>query len=59
MRFIKGIKIGVVGRNLLTFTEYTGYDPEVQTRSSSQFYAYDFMGYPNFRSYSGSLEIKF
>jgi len=59
--FIKGVKIGFIGRNLLTFTDYSGYDPEVQTRtaSGSQYFAYDFMGYPNFRSYSGSLEIKF
>ena len=59
--FIKGIKIGFIGRNLLTITDYSGYDPEVQTQTAtgSQFFAYDFMGYPNFRSYSGSLEIKF
>lgn len=58
---IKGIKIGVIGRNLLTFTNYSGYDPEVQTNtfSGSQNFSYDFMGYPNFRSYSGSLEVKF
>jgi TonB-linked SusC/RagA family outer membrane protein len=59
--FIKGIKIGLIGRNLLTISDYSGYDPEVQTRTEtgSQYFAYDFMGYPNFRSYSGSLEIKF
>jgi TonB-linked SusC/RagA family outer membrane protein len=49
------------GRNLLTFTNYSGYDPEVQTNtlSGAQSFAYDFMGYPNYRSFSGSLEIKF
>ena len=59
--FVKGIKVGIIGRNLLTFTNYSGYDPEVQTNDSSgaQNYAYDFMGYPNYRSYSASLEIQF
>jgi len=29
--FVKGINAKVVGRNLLTFTNYSGYDPEVGT----------------------------
>ena len=29
--FVKGINAKVVGRNLLTFTKYSGYDPEVGT----------------------------
>lgn len=59
--FIKEIKVGFIGRNLLTFTKYTGYDPEVQTWTDDgvQYFPYDFMGYPNYRSYSGSIEIKF
>lgn len=57
--FIKGAKISVIGRNLLTFTNYSGFDPEVGTTDGTQIYAYDFMGYPNFRSFSASLEIKF
>jgi hypothetical protein len=58
---VKGVKVGFIGRNLLTFTNYSGYDPEVQTNtlSGAQSFAYDFMGYPNYRSFSGSLEIKF
>jgi hypothetical protein len=59
--YLKGIKIGVIGRNLLTFTKYSGYDPEVQTWNSGgvQYYPYDFAGYPNYRSFSGSLELRF
>ncbi len=59
--FLKGAKFSVIGRNLLTFTNYTGFDPEVGTTdsNSTQIYAYDFMGYPNFRSFSASLELKF
>jgi outer membrane receptor protein involved in Fe transport len=59
--YFEAIKLGFIGRNLLTFTEYTGYDPEVATygSGSSQIYAFDFGGYPNFRTYSFSLEFKF
>ncbi|MDZ4204035.1 MAG: SusC/RagA family TonB-linked outer membrane protein [Bacteroidales bacterium] len=55
----KGIRVGLVGRNLLTFTKYSGYDPEVQTTDDTQYFFYDFMGYPNYRTFSGSLEFKF
>ena len=57
--FVKGLKLSLIGRNLLTFTNYTGFDPEVGTTNGTQIWAYDFMGYPNFRSYSASLELKF
>lgn len=57
--FVKEFKLSLIGRNLLTFTNYTGFDPEVGTTNGTQIYAYDFMGYPNFRSMSASLELKF
>jgi TonB-linked SusC/RagA family outer membrane protein len=57
--FIKGIKLALIGKNLYTLTRYSGYDPEVATTNGTQYFAYDFMGYPNFRSYSASLELKF
>lgn len=56
---LKGIKIALIGKNLYTLTNYTGYDPEVGTTNGTQYFAYDFMGYPNYRSYSASLELKF
>lgn len=57
--FIKEARLSVIGRNLLTFTNYSGFDPEVGTTDGTQIYAYDFMGYPNFRAFSASLELKF
>jgi TonB-linked SusC/RagA family outer membrane protein len=57
--YIKGIKLAVLGKNLFTITKYTGYDPEVATTNGVQYFSYDFMGYPNYRSYSVSLELKF
>jgi hypothetical protein len=57
--YIKNIKLALIGKNLFTVTNYSGYDPEVMTTDGTQYFAYDFMGYPNYRSYSVSLELKF
>ncbi|MEA3458692.1 MAG: TonB-dependent receptor, partial [Candidatus Thermoplasmatota archaeon] len=60
----ESIKLGFIGRNLLTFTGYSGYDPEVGQINNSifgnaQFFSFDAYGYPNYRTYSGSLTIVF
>lgn len=54
--FIKGVDFKVVGRNLLTFTKYTGYDPEV----GSLRMPYDgiYMN-PNYRDIALSLGLRF
>jgi hypothetical protein len=57
--YLKGVKLSLIGKNLYTLSNYTGYDPEVGTTNGTQYFAYDFMGYPNFRAYSASLELKF
>jgi len=57
--YIKGIRIALIGKNLYTLTNYSGYDPEVATTDGTQYFSYDFMGYPNYRSYSASIEFKF
>ena len=49
---IKGAKVFVVGRNLLTFTDYRGYDPEVNSNVSLG-------NYPNTRQYSVGAQITF
>ena len=56
--YIKGIRIAFIGKNLYTLTNYTGYDPEVATTDGTQYFSYDFMGYPNYRSYSASIEFR-
>jgi TonB-linked SusC/RagA family outer membrane protein len=53
--YVKSVKLGFIGKNLLTITDYSGYDPEV----TSNGYAFDNTGYPNFRTYSFSLSIDF
>jgi TonB-linked SusC/RagA family outer membrane protein len=60
--WINRITVGVIGRNLLTWTNYSGYDPEVGNTSGqgdATIYRFDGFFYPNFRSYSGTLEIEF
>lgn len=52
----KGVNVKFVGRNLLTFSNYKGYDPEV----GSVRQPYDGIGkYPNFRNYAVSLTLDF
>jgi len=50
--FIKGAKIYLVGRNLLTITDYKGYDPEVNNTMT-------FGDYPNTRQYSIGAQLTF
>ncbi len=57
---IDRIRVGVVGRNLLTFTGYSGYDPEVSGVSGdASNYRIDTFNYPNFRTFTGVIEIAF
>jgi len=59
---LKGLKLSLVGRNLFTFTPYTGYDPEVawfDTEFDANSNNTDAFTYPNFRTVSAALEIKF
>ncbi|MEX0719663.1 MAG: SusC/RagA family TonB-linked outer membrane protein [Balneolaceae bacterium] len=57
---IDRLRIGVVGRNLLTFTNYSGYDPEVAGRTGdASNYRIDAYMYPSFRTITGVIEIAF
>jgi TonB-linked SusC/RagA family outer membrane protein len=57
--FIKGLKIGAIGHNMLTFTKYTGWDPEVSAGGDLTNYAMDIFNYPNFRTITFSCEFTF
>ena len=57
--YIKEIKFGIVGRNVLTFTNYSGYDPDVASSGDLTTFAFDNFSYPNFRTISASLQFKF
>ena len=57
------MSVAFTGRNLLTFTNYTGYDPEVGSSSdneggSSVLTRIDGFTYPNFKTYTLTLELE-
>jgi len=54
-------RFSLLGRNLFTFTDYSGFDPEVSTENADQpvNYKFDDFAYPNFRTFSASLELRF
>lgn len=60
--FLKDIRLGVIGRNLYTFTNYSGFDPEIGSTEGdgdATISAWDEFNYPNYRTISGTIEIKF
>jgi len=57
---VKALRVSLVGRNLFTLTRYRGYDPENSSETYNIFdYRFDYFSYPNFRTITGSVEIKF
>jgi TonB-linked SusC/RagA family outer membrane protein len=57
---VNSLRVGVIGRNLFTFTKYSGYDPEVSGLSGDPFaFRFDGFVYPNFRTFTGFMEINF
>ena len=50
--FIEGLRIYFIGRNLLTATGYSGYDPEMDTNLSLG-------NYPNSREFVGGIQLTF
>ena len=52
---LESAAVSVTGRNLLTFTDYMGYDPEVGGITNGE----DNYQYPNFRSVTAVLELVF
>ncbi len=57
--YVDEIRLSVSGRNLLTFTDYTGWDPEVALRNNATNFRLDEYAYPNYRTYTGSIQIRF
>jgi hypothetical protein len=55
----RGLTLGLVGRNLLTWTDYRGYDPEVSDSNFPSTIKLDSFGYPRYRTFTGSVQIDF
>jgi TonB-linked SusC/RagA family outer membrane protein len=56
---VNGITLGLVGRNLLTWTNYKGYDPEVSDSDFPSTIKLDSFGYPRYRTITGTVQIEF
>lgn len=58
---VKNLRIYVSAQNILTFTNYTGYDPEVGNRTpgSSLTNGIDFAVYPQPKSFQAGLQVGF
>lgn len=56
----KSIKFYVSAENLITWTKYTGYDPEVSSYEQNNLYpGIDFGAYPNSKTFISGLNITF
>ncbi|MEI6946987.1 TonB-dependent receptor [Paraflavisolibacter sp. H34] len=54
------LRVFVTANNLATITNYSGYDPEVNTRRSDPLTpGVDFAGYPRTRTYVGGINLSF
>lgn len=56
---VRDASISISGRNLLTFTGYSGFDPEVAAGGNATNFRVDEYTYPNFRTVTMSLELRF
>jgi TonB-linked SusC/RagA family outer membrane protein len=63
LRPFDGLTVSLIGRNLLTFSDYNGYDPETGSgggdTGSAAIARVDGYQYPNFRTFSASIQVNF
>jgi TonB-linked SusC/RagA family outer membrane protein len=55
----EGVKLTLAGRNLHTWTNYTGFDPELNSTPGSNFGTSDFLTEPPLRIYTARLTLQF
>lgn len=62
-RLVRSLRVGLVGRNLFTWTKYSGLDPEthnpVGSAGDATTFRFDSFSYPNFRTFSAMVDIGF
>lgn len=57
-RTFNRISLGIIGRNLFTWTKYPGWDPDVGQDDATLF-RIDNFAYPHYRTFTGFLEFEF
>jgi TonB-linked SusC/RagA family outer membrane protein len=60
-KWVKNVQLYVSAQNLLTITNYSGYDPEINTRGGANSISpgIDQSGYPNTKMYTFGIHTKF
>lgn len=57
---LQELRVGIIGRNLFTITNYSGLDPEVSGLEGDPFQVrMDWFQYPQFRTYTAVVELTF
>ncbi|MGH7528868.1 MAG: SusC/RagA family TonB-linked outer membrane protein [Gemmatimonadales bacterium] len=57
---VKRIGVSLIGRNLITWSGYSGYDPEVLIGPNEPVWKrYDAFDYPNFRTFTAGITLEF
>ena len=56
--WVRSLKLAVIGRNLKTWTTYSGFDPEAGSGGDAAF-RIDGFRYPTFRTISGQIAVGF
>lgn len=56
-KYVENIRIGIAAQNLITFTSYSGYDPDFQGTLFEP--GMDFCTYPSPKSFIFSLDVQF
>ena len=60
LRGVRELRIAFIARNLFTITKYSGLDPEVSGLNGDPFQVrMDWFQYPQFRTFTGSIELGF
>lgn len=60
LKFLSGVKVGVIGRNLFTLTKYSGPDPETRTVEGGVLNGSDTPKYPSdIRTLTGTISVEF
>lgn len=56
---VKSILLSLSGQNLLTFTKYSGMDPEVSVRNTALTPGFDYSAYPSNRTFTFGVKVGF
>lgn len=54
-----GLNVSLIGRNLLTISDYSGWDPDVGDGNDATLFRVDNFDYPKYRTFTGRVELQF